>query len=127
MTLNIEKGQRVTVWSVEDKGTYSLVSMSSSRKDKKSGEYKNTSWSFVRFVGEAHKKAGELKEKDRIELHGAILSREEYEDEDGNRAWPKNPQFVVFNWQYPDNADASGGYDAPPKVQVEPDDDELPF
>lgn len=95
----IQENQRVTVWKVEDKGKYSEVKFSSARKDKTSGEYKNSTWSFVRFVGEAHKKASTLKEKDRIELKGAGFSIEEYTDKEGNRAWPKNPSLVVFNFE----------------------------
>ena len=37
MALNIREGQRVTVWEIEDKGNYSIVQMSSSRKDKRTG------------------------------------------------------------------------------------------
>lgn len=53
----IQENQRVTIWKVEDKGKYSEVKFSSARKDKNSGDYKNSTWSFVRFVGEAHKKS----------------------------------------------------------------------
>ena len=60
------KDNHVTVWEVEDKGNYSIVSMSSSRKDKQTGEYKNSNWKFTRFVGEAHKKANELSSKELI-------------------------------------------------------------
>jgi hypothetical protein len=127
MSLNIAKGQRVTVWSVEDKGAYSVVSISSSRKDKRDDTWKNSNWSFVKFVGAAHEKAKELKEKDRIELHGATISREEYTDANGERAWPKSPQLVIFNWEYytPSEAGAKN-LDKAPDVAPEADDD-VPF
>jgi len=126
MALNIAKGQRVSVWSVEDKGSYSVVSISSSRKDKRDDTWKNSNWSFVKFVGAAHEKAKELKEKDRIELHGATISREEYKDSNGERAWPKTPQITVFNWEFysPDDTGAKNLDSAP---SVEPDEDNLPF
>ena len=89
--MNIADGQRVVIWEVEDKGNYSLVKMGSSRKDKRSGEYANSNWSFVRFVGSAHEKAKELNPKDRIVLKGAGISQEPYMV-DGEKKWPKNPQ-----------------------------------
>jgi hypothetical protein len=127
MSLNIAKGQRVNVWKIEDKGGYSIVSISSSRKDKRDDTWKNSNWSYVKFVGAAHEKASELKEKDRIELHGATVSREEYTDANGERAWPKSPQITVFNWEFytPDDTGAKNLDKAP---AVEPEDNEdVPF
>jgi hypothetical protein len=126
MSLNISDTQRVTIWSVEDKGTHSLVRMSSSRKDKKTGEYRNSNWSFVRFVGEAHKKASELKKQDRIVIK-AVIQSEDYM-KDGVKVYPEHPQITVFNWEryVPDN-DTSGekSMDKPPVV--ESSNDEFPF
>ena len=119
--LNIKEGQRVTIWSVENHDTYSMVKMSSSRKDQKSNEYKNSNWNFVRFVAEAHKKASQLKERDRIELKGAGISSEAYIDKEGKKVYPKNPQIVVFNWDYLDAAPAEE------KHPVVEDDDKMPF
>jgi len=118
----IQENQRVTVWKVEDKGKYSEVKFSSARKDKNSGDYKNSTWSFVRFVGEAHKKASTLKEKDRIELKGAGFSIEEYTDKEGNRAWPKNPSLVVFNFEkyVPEDSQPSESPD------IDEDEEEMP-
>lgn len=125
--LNIEKGQRVTVWSVEDKGNYSLVQMSSSRKDKTTNEYKNSGWSFVKFVGEAHKKAKSLNRQDRIVLKGASLSREPY-TKDGETVYAKNAQLTVFDWGYQEENQNSNttDFDAVPNV-TSYDEDSNPF
>jgi hypothetical protein len=95
------------VWEWEDKGKYALVKMGTSRKDKASGEYKNSNWSYVRFVGDAYKdiEGQDLQKKDRIIIRGGSFSREEYENTDGKRAWPKNAQITVFKWEYPTDAD----------------------
>ena len=123
--LNFSNTQRVTVWAVDKKENYALVRMSSARKEKSSGEYKNSTWSFVRFVGNAFAKIDQLSERDRIVLKGAGISQEPYFDDQGEKKYPKNPQIVVFNWEpYTPDGDQSGG-NAP--VVVSSDDEELPF
>ena len=128
MSLNIADGQRVTVWKVEDKGNYGLVQFSSSRKDKRIEDPKkqwvNSSWSFVRFVGKAYDKIGELDRNTRIELHGATLSKEPYL-KDGETVYPTQPQFVVFDFLIPTSAEGgNAGFDKPPVVD---DDSDIPF
>jgi len=126
MTINISDTQKVTVWDLEDKGGYTLVRMSSSRYDKKEKEYFNSNWSFVRFVGTAHKKISSegLKREDRIVLKGAVFALEPY-FVNGEKKYPKFPTITVFNWERPsDDKDSGGGYKPP---VVESDDDEMPF
>ncbi len=120
--LNIVDTQRATVWKIEDKGNYTLVQMSTSRKDKKSNTYKNSNWSFVRFVGEAHKKANLLERKSRIVLKGAGLSKEPYTDKDGKEVYPENPQFVVFNWEFQEQGSPSQHTSS----EAVPEDEEIP-
>ena len=117
----ISDKQFATVWEVTDEGNYSLVKMSTSRKDKKTGEYKNSNWSFVRFVGSAHEKASELKKQTLIVIKGGGISLEPY-TKDGEKAYPKSPQIVVFNFEYPEPKDESSRMDTPPVVE-----EELPF
>jgi len=131
MALNIVDGQRVTVWKIEDKGNYGLVQFSSSRKDKRIEDSKkqwvNSSWSFVRFVGKAHKKLGELSRGTRIELHGATIALEPYE-KDGETIYPKTPGLVVFDFSVLSQSEGGGsaGFDKPPVV-TEDDSDLIPF
>lgn len=121
--LYISEKQFATVWEVEDKGNYSLVKMSTSRKDKESGDYKNSSWTFVRFVSQAHDKAKSLKKQDRIVIKGGGISLEPY-IKDGQKTYPKNPQIVVFNFDFAEAFSSSGNsMDTPPSVE----DDDLPF
>lgn len=129
MSLNISDTQRVTIWSVEDHEKFAVVQMSSSRKDKKTDEWKNTSWSFVRFVGKAYEKIQSegLKREDRIVLKGATIAQEPYMD-NGEKKYPKTPQITVFNWEHfvPDgNASSKSNMDTPPVV--EENSEEFPF
>jgi len=125
--LNFSDTQRVTIWKIEMKNNHALVRMGSSRKDKASGEYQNSTWSFVRFVGKAFEKIDQLKEKDRIVLKGSGISLEPYTDKEGVVKYPKSPQIVVFNWEHyePEGSNATNGDSAP--VVVSSDDEDLPF
>ena len=59
----------VKVWEVENKGNYHIVSISTSKKNKETGEYETDfSNKFVRFVGAAHTMASNLKKGDVIKL-----------------------------------------------------------
>jgi hypothetical protein len=106
-----------TLWSIEDKGTYSLVRMSTSRKDKNTGQYVNSNWSWVRFVKTAHEKLADVKVRDRITITSMSFSNEPYV-KDGETCYPKNPSLVVFDFQT-EAQDNSEGYDAAPQVEEE--------
>ena len=121
------KDQFVTIWKVEEEENRSTVTMSSSRKDKKTGEYHNSNWSFVSFVGEAHKKIQKegLAEKAKIRVNGSF-NWEPYLKE-GVKTWAKNPRIVVFGYSLPEESGNGGSrMDTPPVVQSD-DDDEIPF
>ena len=95
------KDNYATIWKMEDKGNYSLGQVSTSRKEKTTGEYANSSWSFVRFVGKAHEKSASLIDKEgytRIKVILGGISREPYMEE-GEKLWPKNPAIVIFDYE----------------------------
>lgn len=105
------KDNYATIWKMEDKGNYSLGQVSTSRKEKTTGEYANSPWSFVRFVGKAHEKSASLINKEgytRIKVILGGISREPYM-KDGERLWPKNPAIVVFDFEetVPNNSNKS--------------------
>jgi hypothetical protein len=96
---------RVAVWKIENKENYSLVQMSSSRYDKKLPDGKqnvNSSWAFVRFIGNAHTKISEMKvpEKGPIQLviTASQLTNEPYLKE-GVKTYPKMSQIAVFDFR----------------------------
>jgi hypothetical protein len=114
------------VWEKEDHDTYAIVKLGTSRKDKKTGDYVNSNWSFVRFVGNAYEGIMDVPDKTRIVIKSGRISSEPYQDKDGNRAFPKNPQIVVFAWDYPEDKSESRNMDKPPVVE-DSYSDELPF
>ena len=121
------KDQYATVWKIENKGNYSEVSLSTSRKDKATGDYKNSNWSFVRFVGDAQAKIDLLSRQTRIVIKGMGISLEPYMNKDGEKAYPKNPQFVVFNFELQEDSGSRGVMDTAPQVEEEGGSEDIPF
>ncbi len=68
--MGFRTGSYATVWSVEPKSPANTkVRLSTSRKNKQTGEYEQDFSGFVNFAGTvAASKAAKLKEKDRIKL-----------------------------------------------------------
>jgi hypothetical protein len=126
MSLNISDKQFATIWQVEDKQTYASVRMSTSRKDKRDDTYKNSNWSFVRFVGDAYKKVIGLPEKTRIQIKGGTVSWESYTDSTGAKVFAKTPQITIFNFEVQESNQQTLGLDTPPAVVPE-ETDEMPF
>lgn len=115
-----------SVWDVELQEKVAMVSLSTSRKDKRTEEYVNSSWGdYNRFVGKARDKAEDLAalipaakaegRPVRIKILQATMSNEPYV-KDGERVWPKRPQLAVFDFEFSDA----------PNVSTE-DDEEIPF
>ena len=106
------------IWNHEDKGRSSLVEMSTSRKDRETGEYRNDfSSKYVRFVGKAHDKLANLQENGRI-----LITECGVTIEPGNDG-KYYTNFKVFDFE---NADA-GRASSPMVASVEDDDDDLPY
>lgn len=85
-----------TVWDVNPVSeTMTKIRLSTSKKDKKSGEYETDFSGFVSFVGAATaKNAAHLKERDRIKL-GDVDVTTKYDKE--NKVTYTN--FTVFNFE----------------------------
>jgi hypothetical protein len=129
MSFNIGEhrfSQIATYWQTREKhDNYAVVSLSTSRKDKE-GNWFNSNWGFVRFVGKAVNGLDELEPKDRIEIVSGMISSEPYM-KDGEKAYPKTPQIVVFAWKRYVRSE-EGGNDTPPVVEDSEDsNEELPF
>lgn len=65
--MGFRTGGYATIWKVEDKGKWSNVQLSTSRKNQR-GEYETDFSGFVAFIGAAHTAATNLQPKDRIKL-----------------------------------------------------------
>lgn len=89
-------GQFMKIWEVADKGSYTEVSMSSSKKNKQTGEYETDfSSKYVRFVGKA--KLQNPMKGQRIKITECSVSNIYYKD--GERQFLKNPNYVVFSYE----------------------------
>jgi len=112
------KDFRATIWAIEDKNGYAKVNLSTSRKDKKTNEYANSSW-FANFVMEAYKEVVGLDRGTRIVVKSGTLKKEPYIDAEGVKQFPKNPAMTVFDFELyvPDP-----NYDKPPTIE----DEEMP-
>lgn len=80
-------GKYLKAWKVDDKGSYKLVDLGDSEKNK-DGTYKNFTWYRCLFVSNAA--ALHINEKDTIEVLSGKITMEKYNDK-----W--NPKVVVFD------------------------------
>lgn len=63
------------MWSIENKGKYSIVDLSVSRKNKETGEYETDfRHKFVRFVGNAHAALEGMSGTERIKILSGDVS-----------------------------------------------------
>jgi len=103
--MGFHNGAYATVWSVEDKGNFTKVQMSTSSKNRETGEYE-TDWNdFASFVGGAHKLAKSigLKKQDRIKIVGG--DEKNRFDKESKR---KYYNHVVFEFEPVNNGNGGG-------------------
>jgi len=136
---------KVRVVKVESFDNYSTVKLRTSRMDKRDDTWVNSTFSFVRFLADAHKNISDiedaLKGYDKFEngdamkgglpivLKSLSISNESYE-KDGERVFPQNYQLIVWAWKFPEDENSSSNMDRPPVVEDfgnDDDDDEIPF
>lgn len=105
-----------TIWKVEDNGTYARINFSTSRKDRETGEYYNSSW-FANVVGKAYDFVQNVERGEFVHIKGRI-SNERYQDEYGNLQNPKMPSIMIYDMYYYDSSDRNN-MDNPPNVITE--------
>jgi predicted component of type VI protein secretion system len=132
--MGLKTGGYATIWSVEDKGKFSNVRLSTSRKNQ-DGEYVTDYSGYARFIGEAHNLASSLKEKDRIKV-GDIEVTNSYNKETKKVEYTN---VALFSFEMADGtgtatkkdtaapADKKAPAKAKPKPLEEDDEDSLPF
>lgn len=123
--MGFRKEAWATCWSVEPKSdTMTLVRISISRKDSKTGEYIQDFSGYVAFVGTATaKKAANLNVKDRIQL-GDVEVTTNYVKE-RNQTYTN---FRCYNFTMSNELQSSSiGAEPQPAVDEGIDDDRLPF
>lgn len=102
--MGFRKDAWASVWSVEEgRGNTMKVRISTSRKNKETGEYEQDFSGFCTFIGNAKAKAEKLKAKDRIKL-GDVDVTTWYSKEKG----VEYVTYKVFDFETSDgNANAS--------------------
>lgn len=133
--MGFRQGAYAKVWSAEDKGKYSVGSVSVSKKNQNTGEYKvEFQDGFVRFVGDAHSAIKDLE----IPSNGLYIQITScdvttYYDATTQKVYTN---FTIFGFEMPNNSsgDNAGGKKGevsksnPKAAPVEePEDDDLPF
>lgn len=141
------RGGFARIWSIEDKGNYSIAKISTSRK-RKDGEGYETDFQdgFVRLIGSAHTKAQELN----ITEKGVTIQITSCEVTTPYNAETKRgyTNYAIFAFDVPEDNDSAGNASAGSKkstkttskakaktktkskaepVEAEVDDEELPF
>lgn len=80
------------IWSVEDKGNYTVCQISTSKKDKQTGKYETDFADKVRFVGKAHGQKPQAEQK--IKLLNTAVSN--HYDKERKKTYYS---FVVFDYE----------------------------
>lgn len=124
--MGFRNGGWATCWSIEPKSdTMTQVRVSTSRKDKMSGEYVQDFSGFVSFIGtSAAKKAANLKPRDRIKL-GEIEVTTKY-DRSADRTYT-NFNCYSFDLAEEKEQPAQMSTEPQPDVEDQASQDELPF
>lgn len=107
-----------TVWNVANKGSYSEVEMSTSRRNKQTDKLENDfAHKFVRFYKKAHEKAAGLTSKDRIMITECEVTNR-YDKE-------KKKEYVTF--MIYDFEPADSAKPQPKKREPIVDEEDMPF
>lgn len=118
--MGFRTGAYATIWGVEDKGNYSVVELSTSKKNKEGKYETDFSSKFVRFCGTAHTMAKDLKRNDRVKLGNCEVST--FKNKEGNWGY----SFAVFSFENPEENNAKPK-EAPVEATNNDDEDDLPY
>lgn len=123
--MGFRKDGWATCWGADVKSdTMTQVRLSTSRKDKQTGDYVQDFSGFVAFIGTATaKKAAALKKKDRIKL-GDVEVTTKY-DEDKNVTYTN---YKCYNFEVPEDSASQTSYIEPQaSIDEGVDGDRLPW
>lgn len=126
--MGFRNGAYATVWEVRNgNGNWMDVKLSTSKKNRQSGEYETDFSGYVRFIGDAASKAAYLGERSRIKI-GECDVTNHYSKEKG----VTYTNFAVFSFEEADGGGSSGStgkqQSSGDGFMSYPDDDEgLPF
>ena len=113
------------IWKIENKGRYSVVEMSTSKKNKQTDQYETDfSSKFVRFIGTAHEQAQTLKGDERIKITSCEVTN--HYDKEKQREYVN---FLVYAFELANGSKPAPKQDKNDGFMNIPDgiDEELPF
>lgn len=114
--MGFKNGTVATVWKVKDSdgdNRFRDVQISTSKRNKKSGEYESDFSGYVRFVANAVAGVERLKEKDRIILKNVDVSRRH-----DKKKGKEFVNFTVFEWERVGEGGRTYGYAASKKPSL---------
>lgn len=122
--MGFRNGAYAKIWNSEDKGKYSVVELSTSKKNKETDEYETDfSSKFVRFIGAAHEALKKLGDRTRVKL-GSVEVTNSY-NKDTKKGYTN---FLVYSID--EDEEKKNDAPTPPKKEEfvpDNDSDELPF
>jgi hypothetical protein len=84
------------IWNVTNKGKYSEVECSTSKKNNQTGRYETDfSSKFVKFIGNAHTKAPQPNERIKVTSCGV----QNVFESNGQKQYLKSPTYLVFDFE----------------------------
>lgn len=98
--MSFANGSFVTIFKVEDRGHFSICSVSSYRRDPKTGNSYMDFTGIVGFYGNAHKQrplAGQY-----IKITNCCVTNVYY-DTEGKRQYQKTPSYSIFGYELQDS------------------------
>lgn len=107
-------GAQVKLWRIENKGNYSSVQISTSKKNKQTDTYETDFSGIVRFIGHAHNKLSQVKVNDRVKIGDCEVTNK-YDKE--KKITYTN--YAVFDFEL----ENSNNNTPPPAVDTSADDD----
>lgn len=124
--MGFRQGAYARIWSVDDKGKYSVANISISRKNKETGKYEiEFSDGFVRLVGDAHTAAQDLglptaDEYDSKIHHGVSIQITSCDVTNNYSAKTRKlyTNFVIFGFDIPQNNNTNGDTNGNNKVST---------
>lgn len=130
--MGFRQGSYMSCWSVEpnDAGTTTRVRLSSSRKNKVSGEYEQDFSGFCTFIGKANEMAAGLQERDRIKILECDVTTNYNKEKGREYVNYKVFDFVMADGSTPTTdkpAKVSPKKQAPLAEEGEVEEDDLPF
>lgn len=105
--MSFSSGKIASIWSVEDKGKYSVAKITTSAKKKNGDGYeKDFQSNFVNLVGSAHEMAKTLQIGDRkparIVIKSCAVRGGVAVEENGKKSYPY--YFTIFEFEHPDQS-----------------------